>query len=72
MIRYGFLLFFTEKKIFISFLFTDGTKFKARSTGIGGDGTMMNRNGQILPMPLGEPHLSVDYEECEDIKKILY
>ncbi|XP_027233275.2 crustacyanin-C1 subunit [Penaeus vannamei] len=41
----------------------DGTKFKARSTGIAGDGTMMNRNGQILPMPLGEPHLSVDYEE---------
>ncbi|XP_063598330.1 crustacyanin-C1 subunit-like [Penaeus indicus] len=41
----------------------DGTKFTAISSGIGGDGNTMTRNGQILPMPLGEPHLSVNYEE---------
>ncbi|XP_047478617.1 crustacyanin-C1 subunit-like [Penaeus chinensis] len=40
----------------------DGQKFTAKSTGINADGNLMKRNGQILPMPLGDPHLSVDYE----------
>ncbi|ROT83797.1 crustacyanin subunit C [Penaeus vannamei] len=40
----------------------DGNKFIAKSTGINADGNLMKRNGQILPMPLGDPHLSVDYE----------
>ncbi|XP_047478754.1 crustacyanin-C1 subunit-like [Penaeus chinensis] len=40
----------------------DGNKFTAKSTGINADGNLMRRNGQILPMPLGDPHLSVDYE----------
>ncbi|XP_063600406.1 crustacyanin-C1 subunit-like [Penaeus indicus] len=40
----------------------DGTKFAAKSTGINAEGSLMRRNGQILPMPLGEPNLSIDYE----------
>ncbi|ROT83807.1 crustacyanin subunit C [Penaeus vannamei] len=36
----------------------DGNKFIAKSTGINADGNLMKRNGQILPMPLGDPHLS--------------
>ncbi|ROT83809.1 Crustacyanin-C1 subunit [Penaeus vannamei] len=41
---------------------SNGNKFIAKSTGINADGNLMKRNGQILPMPLGDPHLSVDYE----------
>merc|ERR1719244_395591 len=41
----------------------DGEKFSAKSTGINAEGNLMRRNGQVLPMPLGDPHLAVDYEE---------
>ncbi|ROT83800.1 crustacyanin subunit C [Penaeus vannamei] len=40
----------------------DGSKFIAKSTGINADGNLMRHNGQVLPMPLGDPHLSIDYE----------
>ncbi|ROT62663.1 crustacyanin subunit C [Penaeus vannamei] len=40
----------------------DGTKFNVRSTGIDARGSPMTRNGQVLPNPFGEAHLSVDYE----------
>merc|ERR1719244_6536 len=40
----------------------DGEKFSAKSTGINAEGNLMRRNGQVLPMPLGDPHLSIDFE----------
>ncbi|XP_042855415.1 crustacyanin-C1 subunit-like isoform X1 [Penaeus japonicus] len=40
----------------------DGTRFTAKSTGVDAKGSAITRNGQILPNPFGEPHLSVDYE----------
>ncbi|ROT62677.1 crustacyanin subunit C [Penaeus vannamei] len=40
----------------------NGTKFNVRTTGTDANGNAITRNGQVLPNPFGEPHLSVDYE----------
>ncbi|XP_047502404.1 crustacyanin-C1 subunit-like [Penaeus chinensis] len=40
----------------------DGHKITAKTTGINAEGRTARRHGQIAPMPLGEPYLSIDYE----------
>ena len=43
----------------------DGSKFLAKTTGVDSSGQLMAREGQLMPMPLGDPHLVVDYKGCE-------
>ncbi|XP_045618941.1 crustacyanin-C1 subunit [Procambarus clarkii] len=40
----------------------DGKQFDVSSTGVTADGSLLKRNGKVYPNPLGEPHLTIDYE----------
>ncbi|XP_066942558.1 crustacyanin-C1 subunit-like [Macrobrachium rosenbergii] len=41
----------------------NGQSFDASATGITADGKLLKRFGDIAPMPLGDPHLMVAFEE---------
>ncbi|XP_053635308.1 crustacyanin-C1 subunit [Cherax quadricarinatus] len=40
----------------------DGKQFDVASTGVTADGSLLKRSGQVYANPLGEPHLSIDFE----------
>jgi len=40
----------------------DGSKFVARTSGRDASGQLAVHQGQVLPMPAGDPHLVVDYQ----------
>ncbi|XP_071551621.1 crustacyanin-A1 subunit-like [Panulirus ornatus] len=42
--------------------FFDDEQFTVKSTGIAADGNLLRLNGQVYPNPMGDPHLTIDYE----------
>ncbi|XP_053635312.1 crustacyanin-C1 subunit [Cherax quadricarinatus] len=40
----------------------DGKQFEITSTGVTTDGSLLKRQGKAYPSPLGDPHLTIDYE----------